>query len=88
MPLSRSPLANGSPLLCVRGSGPVGALDRRFPALAQSWWRRVLPQLFVSCFGPSFVMNIANSNTAVYNNVCNGVALGMENLFKINGLDQ
>lgn len=33
-------------------------------------------------------MNIANSNTAVYNNVCNGVALGMGNLFKINWLDQ
>ncbi len=33
-------------------------------------------------------MNIANSNTAVYNNVCNGVTLKMENLFKINGLDQ
>lgn len=33
-------------------------------------------------------MNIANSNTAVYNNVCNGVTLKMENIFKINGLDQ
>lgn len=88
MPLSRFPLANCPPFLCGTEGGSAGALDRRFPALAQSWWRRALLRLFVSCFGPAFVMNIANSNTSVYNNVCNGVALGMENIFKINGLDQ
>ena len=88
MPLSRFPLANCSPFLCDRDGGPAGALDRSFLAPAHSWWRRVSLWLFASCLGPTFIMNIANSNTAVYNNVCNGVTLKMKNIFKINGLDQ
>ena len=88
MPLSRFSLANCPLFLCEGDGESAVALDRSFPAPAPSWWRRALLRLFVSCFGPAFVMNIANSNTSVYNNVCNGVALGMENLFKINGLDQ
>lgn len=74
MPLSRFPLANCSPFLCGTDGGPAGALDRSFLAPAHSWWRRVSLWLFASCLGPTFVMNTANSNTAVYNKVCNGVS--------------
>jgi len=83
MPLSRSPLANCSPLLCVRGGGIVSALDRSFLAPAESWWRGVSRWLFGGCVGPRLPVNIANSSTVVHNDVCNGVVLEMINPFKI-----
>lgn len=88
MPLNRSPLANCQPFFCEREGRPGVTLGRSFHAPAGPWWRRVSLWLSLSCFGPTFVMNIANSCIVVHNNVCNGVVLKMNNLFKINGLDQ